>query len=122
MLALGIIAVIAGVLLVVANIYSRRNRHREERTALQREIQDLTARLVGFESQFPMALIMMDARGLIRRVNPAAQSLFGYTEQELLGHNIHRVLPFVPTRNPGAARITPGGTNGTEMDVRCKDQ
>ena len=109
-------------MLVLANAYARRDRHREERTSLQREIQDLTARLVAFESQFPMALIMMDSRGLIRRVNPAAQSLFGYTEQELLGQNIHRVLPFVPTRNPGAPRITPGGTNGTEMDVRCKDQ
>ena len=122
MLVLGIVAFLSGFLLVIADAHARRSRSREEQAALQRENQGLAARLAAVESQFTEALVMMDARGLIRRVNPAAEVLFGYQEEELFGHNILRLLPFAPSaRNPVAPRMASDGGQGVEMDVRCKD-
>ena len=118
---LGIVAFVAGLLLVVADAYARRGRNREQQASLDRENQGLAARLASVESQFPQALVMMDARGLIRRINPAAESLFGYAEPELLGHNILRLLPFAPSaRNPIASRVASDGDEGAEMEVRSK--
>ena len=90
-------------LLVAGEMFSRGRRHREEQESLERERQDLAARLAALESQYPQALVMMDTRGLIRRVNGGAESLFGYDESELLGHSILRLLPFAPSAlNSGA--------------------
>jgi two-component system, cell cycle sensor histidine kinase and response regulator CckA len=119
---LGIVALVAGLLLVVADAYARRSRNREQQASLERENQGLAARLASVESQFHQALVMMDARGLIRRINPAAESLFGYAESELLGHNILRLLPFAPSaRNPIASPVASKGEEGAEMEVRSKD-
>jgi PAS domain S-box-containing protein len=108
-------------LLVVADAYARRGRNREQQASLERENQGLAARLASVESQFPQALVMMDARGLIRRINPAAERLFGYAEPELLGHNILRLLPFAPSaRNPIASPVASKGEEGAEMEVRSK--
>ncbi len=118
---LGIVAFVAGLLLVVADAYARRSRNRERQASLERENHSLAARLGSIESRFPQALVMMDARGLIRRVNPAAESLFGYSESELLGHNILRLLPFAPSaRNPVASPVASKGDEGAEMEVRSK--
>jgi PAS domain S-box-containing protein len=67
---------------------------------------------------------MMDSRGLIRRVNTAAENLFGYDEAELLGHSILRLLPFAPSAlNPGASRVAAAnGQGAAQMEVRCKDR
>jgi PAS domain S-box-containing protein len=118
---LGIVAFVAGLLLVVADSYARRSRNRERQASLERENQGLAARLASIESQFPYALVMMDARGLIRRINPAAERLFGYDEAELLGHNILRLLPFAPSaRNPATSPVASKGDEGAEMEVRSK--
>jgi two-component system sensor kinase FixL len=39
------------------------------------------------------AMIISDRHGLILRTNPAAQSYFGYTEEELKGQNVHCLMP-----------------------------
>ncbi len=118
---LGIVAFVAGLLLVVADAYARRSRNRERQASLERENQGLAARLASIESQFPQALVMMDARGLTRRINPAAERLFGYAESELLGHNILRLLPFAPSaRNPVTSPVASKGDEGAEMEVRSK--
>ena len=124
MLVLGIVAFLSGVLLVVAEMFVRKSRHREEHESLERDRQDLAARLATLESSYPQALVMMDSRGLIRRVNSAAESLFGYDETELLGHSILRLLPFAPSAlNPGATRVAAAdGQGAAQMEVRCKDR
>ena len=96
MLVLGIVAFLSGVLLVVAEMFVRKSRQREEQESLERDRQDIAARLATLESSYPQALVMMDSHGLIRRINSAAESLFGYDEAELLGHSILRLLPFAP--------------------------
>ena len=37
--------------------------------------------------------IVIDARGLIRLINPAGEAIFGYSEKELVGHNITCLMP-----------------------------
>ncbi len=39
------------------------------------------------------ALIVIDLDGVIRRVNPAAETMFGYTADELLGANVNILMP-----------------------------
>src|SRR5665213_1662400 len=120
MLVLGIIAFLSGVLLVAGR--SRRNR--EEHESLGRDRKDLAARLAALESHCPQALLMMDSRGLIRRVNGAAERLFGYDEADLLGQSILRLLPLAYSGlNPGATRAATANNQGaTEMEVRRKDR
>ncbi|MCB1174052.1 MAG: PAS domain S-box protein [Leptospiraceae bacterium] len=38
-------------------------------------------------------MIIIDARGTIRLANPAAERLFGYDDQELIGHSIAELMP-----------------------------
>jgi MprA protease rhombosortase-interaction domain-containing protein len=124
MLVLGIVAFVSGALLLASGILARRRRKREERESRERVRQDLAAQLAARELHHPQALVKMDSRGLIRRVNRAAERLFGYDEAELLGQSILRLLPFVPLAfNPAAARVTAVDDHGTaEMEVRCKDR
>ena len=124
MLVVGIVAFLSGVLLVAGEMLVRSSRHREEQESLERDRRELAARLAALESNYPQALVMMDSRGLIRRVNAAAESLFGYDEADLLGHSILRLLPFAPSAlNPGATRVASANGQGTaQMDVRCKDR
>ena len=122
MLVFGIIAFLCAVLLVAAEMCARGSRNREEHESLERDRKDLSARLTALESHYPQALVMMDSRGLIRRVNGSAERLFGYHEAELLGHSILRLLPFVPSAlNPVAPRVAAADDPGAaEMEVRCK--
>jgi len=124
MLLLGVLAFFAGILLVAGNARARISRHRKEQVFLQGQCHSLMARLTAVEAHVPLAMVMMDARGLIRRVNLAAESLFGYTEEELLGQNILRLLPFAPSAlNPAAARAAVAdGEGAVHMEVRCKDR
>ena len=124
MLVVGIVAFLSGVLLVAGEMLVSRSRHREKQESLERDRSDLAARLATLESSYPQALVMMDSRGLIRRVNSAAERLFGYDEAELLGHSILRLLPFAPSAlNPGAPRVAAAdGQGSAQMEVRCKDR
>jgi len=124
MLVVGIVAFLSGVLLVAREMLVRSRRRREKQESQERDRRELAARLAALESNYPQALVMMDSRGLICRVNSAAESLFGYDEAELLGQNILRLLPFAPSAlNPGATRVAPANGQGTaQMDVRCKDR
>ena len=124
MLVVGIVSFLSGVLLVVGEMLVSRSRNREKQESLERDRQDLAARLATLEASYPQALVMMDSRGLIRRVNGAAESLFGYDEAELVGHSILRLLPFAPSAlNPGAARVAAAdGQGAAQMEVRCKDR
>ena len=116
-------AFLSGVLLVAGEMAVRSSRHREQQESLERDRRELAARLAALESNYPQALVMMDSRGLIRRVNSAAESLFGYDEADLLGHSILRLLPFAPSAlNPGATRVASTDGQGAQMEVRCKDR
>jgi PAS domain S-box-containing protein len=39
------------------------------------------------------AIVTIDEQGIIQRVNPATERMFGYTTAELLGHNVRLLMP-----------------------------
>ena len=66
-------------------------RKRAEETLLASE-----ARLRGITDSAHDAILMMDPRGEITFWNPAAESIFGYRNEEAIGKNLHQFL--VPER------------------------
>ena len=51
------------------------------------------SRLEAVVSHAVDAIITIDERGIMDSVNPAAERLFGYTRQELLGRNVRMLMP-----------------------------
>jgi len=63
-----------------------------------------------------MAIIATDGEGVITESNRSAQSLFGYTEQELLGMSIHLLLP--PHFRSRHAELIKSFIDGAETERR----
>lgn len=62
----------------------------EQRTS---ELQTSEARMRSIVDMAASAIITIDTRGQITSLNPAAQSMFGYSEETLLGENISMLMP-----------------------------
>jgi len=78
-------------------------RHADGSVSKQAIIQDITerkvsdeARLRGITDSARDAILMMNPAGNISFWNPAAETIFGYTKDEVMGKNLHRLL--VPER------------------------
>ncbi|MEW5888297.1 MAG: CHASE domain-containing protein [Pseudomonadota bacterium] len=72
-----------------------RSRERETRLALQ-AAHDAQAREAAFRTivdAVPNGLIVVDDKGVIRRVNAHAETLFGYTREELMGQPVEMLVP-----------------------------
>ncbi|MCH7839802.1 MAG: PAS domain S-box protein, partial [Planctomycetes bacterium] len=54
----------------------------------------------------PDAIITIDAAGVVREFNPAAERIFGFKSAEIIGHNLTRVMPpsFRSLHEQGLAR------------------
>jgi len=55
-------------------------------------LQENEARLRGVTNSAKDAIVMMDPAGRISFWNPAAEALFGYSEEEAMGADLHRLL------------------------------
>lgn len=60
------------------------------------------------------ALVTIDEVGTIRSCNPATSRLFGYTENEMLGHNVRMLMP-EPTRSLHDGFLRNFGRNSLSM-------
>lgn len=106
---LGTLVVVLVVALGVSVLlYRRMIDERDYLRAASEEWRDL-ADLI--ESQTSQPILMFDSMGLIRRLNPAAERLLGYTGEELAGQSILRLLPDAP--KSGASR--------GDVELRMKD-
>lgn len=75
------------------------------------------------------AIVMINDQGLIRFWNPHAEKLFGYTEQEAIGQNLHKLLTQEPMTNQALNGLNKFAESGHgkvidktyEMPARRKD-
>jgi PAS domain S-box-containing protein len=66
----------------------------------------------------PSAIVIADHQGRIVLVNQAAEKLFGYRREDLLGQPVQRLLPLpsAATETPGASLPASGGLLGRRKD------
>src|SRR5688572_23537495 len=65
----------------------------EELHAVAAALQDSEARSSAIVQTAVDGIIMIDEQGLIESCNPAAERLFGYAADEVIGHNIRLLMP-----------------------------
>jgi len=73
----------------------------------------------------PEALVVADVQGRIRLWNPAAERLFGYAADEVLGADLNLIVPerFRPAHDAGFARAIASGelrVSGRVMRTRAQ--
>ena len=64
-----------------------------ERKRLEREREELLARLHAIVECSSNAIVLADEEGRIVLFNPAAQAMFGYSQEEALGQNLDILMP-----------------------------
>ncbi len=64
-----------------------------ERQQAEQSLRDSEARLRAVLDSTVDAIITIDPRGTIESFNSAAERIFGYTEKEVLGHNVKMLMP-----------------------------
>jgi len=64
-----------------------------ERRAAEMALQEREARLASIVQTIPDALIVIDGKGLIRSFSPAAERLFGYAADAVMGRNVSMLMP-----------------------------
>ncbi|WP_413675525.1 PAS domain S-box protein [Massilia cellulosiltytica] len=63
------------------------------RIGAEQALRDSEARMRAVFETAADGIITIDGRGLIERVNPAAERMFGYAEAELAGRNVSVLMP-----------------------------
>jgi PAS domain S-box-containing protein len=64
-----------------------------DRVALEQRLRASEARWRSVIHSAVDGIVVIDAEGRIEAFNPAAERLFGYSEHELLGHNVNVLMP-----------------------------
>ena len=83
-------------LLLFFSILTVSRRHREalaQAREMTHELRQSEARSRALVESAPDAIIVIDEQGVIETCNPAAQQLFGYSAEELLGRNTSVLIP-----------------------------
>ncbi|MDS1029303.1 PAS domain S-box protein [Bacillota bacterium LX-D] len=63
-----------------------------ERRAMEEELKEKETTLSAIMSSARDAIVMLDGQGNVAFWNPAAEQLFGYSREEILGKDLHRVV------------------------------
>ena len=85
---LGALALLAVALLVVSNSYSLTllRRHLEKLEGVETRIRSIIENILD-------GMVTLDENGVICSINPAAEKMFGYTEKELVGYKLTKLVP-----------------------------
>ena len=107
------------ILLIVAAtiLLLRRITHEEALEAVARESSNQLRAMVDSAMD---AIVTIDSERLVVVFNPAAQAMFGYTEQDLIGQPIDRLIPerFRAAHDCNIARFRNSGVNARMKDAR----
>ncbi|GAA0691971.1 hypothetical protein GCM10009104_18750 [Marinobacterium maritimum] len=58
----------------------------------RQQLMEQEGRLQAINNAAQDAIVVLDGRGTVQFWNPAAEAIFGYTEQEMVGHDLHALL------------------------------
>ncbi len=95
----------SGAVLTIASLWTTQKsaggeiavlQHNADVTALKRaqaELAEREAHLESILSTVPEAMIVIDERGLISSFSAGASALFGYSPDEVIGHNVKMLMP-----------------------------
>lgn len=67
--------------------------NKENPLNMESALRDSKERLRAILETAVEGIITIDERGIMESVNPAAQSLFGYTREEMVGRNVSMLMP-----------------------------
>jgi two-component system sensor kinase FixL len=73
--------------------YAKVLRDITDRHAFERAVERRERHLQSILDTVPDAMIVIDGRGLIISFSAAAQTMFGYSEEELIGRNVSLLMP-----------------------------
>jgi len=96
-------------------------------TLLQLSSEDMArqhAYLDGLLASAPVAIAVVDARGVVRGVNPVFETLFGYTTADAVGRDINTLIVTkseIPKASQLDRRVSRGDTVVAEVERRRKD-
>lgn len=100
----------------------------EIRRFLKRRVARTEANLRAVVETAADAILTIDQNGRVRSFNPAAEKLFGYTEDEILGRNLKNLIPddALSEHSSGTTVQLPSGAQqfanvGSEVQGLCKD-
>ena len=68
-------------------------RDSSERVEAEKAIQDGAARLQAVLDHVVDGIITINSKGIIQSFNPAAEKIFAYSANEVIGHNINMLMP-----------------------------
>lgn len=80
-------------LISLFEIFAARAAAEMRRLRQEQEVRAREEELTGLLNSAMDAVVVLDATGVITRVNPAAERLFGCTYEDLLGENLREFLP-----------------------------
>jgi PAS domain S-box-containing protein len=72
---------------------SRISRDITQRKQIERALQESQAKALAILDTAVDAIITIDARGVIESFNKSAQRIFGYEPNEVIGHNVSKLMP-----------------------------
>ena len=95
---------------------TERKENQETMARLYREMEREKQYLESLIRNSPVAIIVVDLRNVITTWNPAAESLFGYTQGEALNHNVDELIT-TPAMQAEAHRYSLQTTSGSLIHV-----
>lgn len=81
------------------------------------ELEETTSTLEPLVSSSPLAIVAVDPNGLVRLWNPAAEQLFGWSEDEALGSP----LPFANSEGEAVSAILEPSSAGLDVHSHTRD-
>lgn len=85
-----VFVVVAAAIIVGGESFQR---SRREAVAINRDLASREAHLRSILDTVPDAMVVIDDRGLIQSFSSAAERLFGWTAQEIIGRNVSMLMP-----------------------------
>jgi PAS domain S-box-containing protein len=83
------------------------------------DLQKIQRRLASILDNAPNAIMTMDRAGVLDTFNRTGEVLFGYATDELVGHNVKRIIPSLETLFTGTMETQGRRKDGSVFPIGC---